>query len=147
MRRTPKDTPETFDVPPLTTPAAPLILTRDRGRPKKNGMPPMPSLQISDLEQQMLDSFISGYLREYPDLTESDKFILQLAGLEYINYHRVLAQELESGKIISMARQAPYTPFYAALDRLSVTRRERVKKDGPNAASKAAQEDIRRLFS
>jgi hypothetical protein len=90
-------------------------------------MPPLPELQMSEAEKPMYDYFIDAYLDENPDLTRSDKILLSLAGIEYIKYLRVAAKELETGEVISMARQHPYTNMCRLLEQLSVTRRARKK--------------------
>lgn len=100
-------------------------------------MPALPKFDISDYEQEWYDYFWTTYLQTYPDLTDSDKLLLMLAGIEFIKYLRVAGAELASGEVISQARQHPGTQMNALLDRLSVTRKARERRpreeDDPNA--------------
>jgi hypothetical protein len=116
----------------------PTSVTPLKGRPPKPRMPALPKFEISDYEQEWFDFFQAVYQAEYPDLIESDRLLLFLAGIEFIKYLRVAGAELASGEVISQARQHPGTMMNALLDRLSVTRKAREKKpreeDDPNAA-------------
>ncbi len=105
-----------------------IPIKRGVGRPKKLAPPPRPVMQLAPLEQDMLDYFIQEYTSLYPDLTPADHLLLFLAGLEYIKYLRIIQEELETGKVISMARQHPGTNMRALLDMLSVTRKTRKTK-------------------
>jgi hypothetical protein len=107
----------------------------------------MPRLEVSPLEQQMYDAFIAAQLEENPDLTQSDKMLLQLAGIEFLKYHRVAAQELESGQVISMARQHPYTQMRGLLDSLSVTRKQRKRAGEGDDPSSQTRDELMRLLS
>jgi hypothetical protein len=77
-------------------------------------------------------------------MVPTDYLILHLAGLEYIKYLRVVAEELETGKVISMARQHPGVNMRALLDQLSVTRKARTSR-GQKEEDSDAQE-IRDFF-
>lgn len=143
--RNPDDKPATLSVVPLSQ-AAETAVGRKPGRPRKSEMPPMPALQVTPLEKQMYDYFISAYLEEYPDLTPSDKILLQLAAIEYIKYHRVAAQELESGQVISMARQHPYTQMRGLLDSMAVTRKQRKRDGSDDTTASETQAKLRELF-
>lgn len=59
-------------------------------------------------------------------MTATDQITLQLLAAEYIKYLRMLANEIESGQLVSMARQSPGTQYCRLLDMLSVTRKARV---------------------
>lgn len=100
-------------------------------------MPPLPKFELSPYEQEWFDYFFETHLLEYPDLTEGDKLLLLLADIEFIKYLRVAGAELESGEVISQARQHPGTQMNALLDRLAATRKQRQKQpreeDDPNA--------------
>lgn len=93
---------------------------------------------MTDVEQSLFDYFIEAYKQQYPDMVPTDHLLLHLAGLEYIKYLRVVAEELETGKVISMARQHPGVNMRALLDQLSVTRKARTsrgtKEEEPEAA-------------
>lgn len=111
------------------------------GRPRKLTPPPPPSFGCTDVELVHYNYFIHAYSREYPDLTPTDHIILQLAAAEYIKYLRMLANEIESGMLVSMARQSPSTSFRGLLDMLSVTRKARAKGTAPKE-----DEDTERLL-
>lgn len=100
-------------------------------------MPRLPRFEISDYEREWFDYFQAVYRAEYPDLNESDRLLLFLAGIEFLKYLRVAGEELASGEVISQARQHPGNQMNALLDRLSVTRRNREKRpkeeEDPNA--------------
>jgi hypothetical protein len=123
----------TFDTHPLTPDDSPAPI----GRPPKPKMPRLPRFEISDYEREWFDYFQAVYRAEYPDLNESDRLLLFLAGIEFLKYLRVAGEELASGEVISQARQHPGNQMNALLDRLSVTRKARERKpkeeDDPNA--------------
>jgi len=144
--RTPQDKPATLSVVPLSQ-AAPEAVGRKPGRPKKSGMPPMPELQVTPLEKQMYDYFISAYLEEYPDLTASDKIVLQLAGVVYVEIWRVNVQELESGQVITMARQDLYARMRGLLDSMAVTRKQRKRAGEGDDPSSQTRDELMRLLS
>lgn len=134
---------QTFDTKPLN--ASP----RDRkvGRPPKLEMPDLPDMPMTPSEKAMFDFWIAAFREQYPDLVPTDHLLLYLAGLEFIKYLRVIAEELETGKVISMARQHPGVNMRALLDQLSVTRKARTtgqKQD--DDTTKQAQEQLAKLF-
>lgn len=136
-KRTPTDKPEVLSVPQLT------VLPRgSSGRPRK---PERPDFHFSDEEQVRYDWFLHCFDKEYPDLTPSDWLILELAGVAYIKLLRMNAVEIESGQLITMARQNPSTDFTRYLDMLSVTRKARQNK--PSPADDKSDELIRMLSS
>ncbi len=121
---------------PVTVNARPLTTTepgrlKGVGRPAKLVMPPLPHMPLTEAEQNLYDFFIAAYHEEYPDLIATDHILLQLAGYEYIKFLRLIAEELESGTLVSMARQHPGVQFRALLDQLSVTRRARNTRGKP----------------
>jgi hypothetical protein len=130
----------TFTARPLTT----TMPTRSRsaGRPPKLEMPELPALRMSEIEQGLFDYFIAAYTQEYPDLIPSDHLILFLAAIEFIKYIRMAAEELESGKLVTMSRQHPGTQLRGLMDQLSVTRKARVagKRDTTNAEEREMRE-------
>lgn len=85
-------------------------------------------MPMTDTEQALFDYFMFAYKDQYPDMVPTDYLLLHLAGLEYIKYLRVVAEELETGKVISMARQHPGVNMRALLDQLSVTRKARTAR-------------------
>lgn len=99
---------------------------------------------MSDAERRVFDDFITEYMREYPDLTQTDYRLLHLAAIEYIKYIRIAAQELESGQVISMARQHPGTAMRALLDQLSTTRKQRTRGAKQNEPEEA--EELRQIL-
>jgi hypothetical protein len=130
-----KETAQTFKVKPLTKTEPPK--ERGAGRPPKLVMPDMPLLPMTEPEQALFDYFLEAYKQQYPDLTPTDLLMLWLAGIEFIKYIRVVAEELETGKVISMARQHPGVQMRALLDQLSVTRKARTagkQQEDPEAA-------------
>jgi hypothetical protein len=146
MPRTPSDkneneTAQGLHVKPLTTTHT---TKRSAGRPAKVPMPDLPAMPMTPVEQGLFDYFMFAYKDQYPDLTPTDLLLLHLAGLEYIKYLRVVAEELETGKVISMARQHPGVNMRALLDQLSVTRKARTtrgqKEEDP------ASEELRNFF-
>lgn len=112
-----------LNVRPLTETEPPK--KREAGRPNNLVMPDLPRLPMTDVERGLFDYFLEAYKRQYPDLTPTDHLMLFLAGVEFIKYLRVVAEELETGKVISMARQHPGVNMRALLDQLSVTRKAR----------------------
>lgn len=82
-------------------------------------------MPLTEPEQALFDFFLEAHRQQYPDLTPTDNLLLWLAGIEFIKYLRVVAEELETGKVISMARQHPGVQMRALLDQLSVTRKAR----------------------
>ena len=127
---------------PLTTiqPATP----RSAGRPAKLVMPDLPQMPMTDVEQALFDYFLTAYKSEYPDMTPTDHLMLHLAGLEYIKYLRVVSEELETGTVISMARQHPGVNMRALLDQLSVTRKARTA--GKKEADSDDEKELKDFF-
>lgn len=113
--------------------------TRKVGRPVKVQMPDLPKLPMEPHEQELFDYWIAAFKEQYPDLAPTDHLLLHLAGLEYIKYLRVIAEELETGKVISMARQHPGVNMRALLDQLSVTRKARTTGQKPSDDENAAE--------
>lgn len=118
--------------------------SRRAGRPENLVMPPLPKMSMTDVEQDLFDFFMESYKRQYPDMVPTDHLLLHLAGLEYIKYLRVVAEELETGKVISMARQHPGVNMRALLDQLSVTRKARTATKKPDEDPDA--EELRRFL-
>lgn len=102
-----------------------LPKTRGRGRPARIEQPPLPTMELSDGEQQLQTYFIEAYRLDYPDLTPTDLILLHLASLEYVKYLRVVQKELETGEVISQARQHPAVNMRGLLDQMGATRRVR----------------------
>lgn len=139
--QTKNETPQAILVKPLTlTERKPAKV----GRPAKLTMPPLPQMPMTAVEQGLFDYFMSAYQEQYPDLTSTDLLLLHLAALEYIKYLRVVAEELETGKVISMARQHPGVNMRALLDQLSVTRKARTARAKPEEDDDAR--DLREFF-
>jgi hypothetical protein len=115
-----------LSVPKLTETEKPRL--RSVGRPAKLVAPPMPKMPMEPAEQDLFDFFMDAFKDQYPDLTPTDLLLLYLAGIEFIKYMRVAAEELATGKVISMARQHPGTQMRSLLDSLSVTRKARLAK-------------------
>lgn len=95
------------------------------GRPAKLARPEMPEMPMSETEHKLFNYFLDAYNEQFDDLTPVDQLTLFLAAIEFIKYLRVAREELETGKVISMARQHPGTNMRALLDQLSVTRKAR----------------------
>lgn len=134
---------QTFSTKPLnTTPKEPKV-----GRPSKLVMPDMPTMPMTAGEQAMFDFWIAAFREQYPDLVPTDQLLLYLAGLEFIKYLRVIAEELETGKVISMARQHPGVNMRALLDQLSVTRKARTAgKQTDDETAKETRAKLDQLF-
>lgn len=115
------------------------------GRPPKLQMPDLPSMPMEPHEQEMFDYWMAAFKEEHPDLTPTDHLLLHLAGLEYIKYLRVIAEELETGKVISMARQHPGVNMRALLDQLSVTRKARTSGSSGKDEDETAKQTRERL--
>lgn len=102
---------------------------------------------MSDSERALFDFWLAAYKEQYPDMVPTDHLLLHLAGLEYIKYLRVIAEELETGKVISMARQHPGVNMRALLDQLSVTRKARnTGKPTEDETAKETREKLDQLF-
>lgn len=128
--QTGNETSQALIVQPLTQTRP--IKERAVGRPAKLTMPDLPAMSMTDVEQGLFDYFMQAYQEQYPDLLPTDLLLLHLAALEYIKYLRVVAEELSTGKVISMARQHPGVNMRALLDQLSVTRRARTARSKPD---------------
>ena len=102
------------------------VKNKTAGRPARLEMPPLPKMQMTEVEQDLFNYFLESYKQEYPDLIPTDYIHLHLAAVLYIETLRVMAWELEEGRVISQARQHPLVQMRATLDQLSVTRRARV---------------------
>jgi len=99
------------------------------GRPRKAVLPDVPQFDgMSDNERAWFDWFRQSMNETHADLTDIDRMLVMFAGLELINYMRVMQSQLETGQVISMARQHPGVQFRALLDLLSVTRKQRGKE-------------------
>lgn len=149
LRRQPNGVPQTFTVKKLETPAQ--LEAPHRGRRKRKlPMPPLPQAMLdamTPLEQQHFKFFLDAHHEEYGDsLTQADEISLQQAAIEYINLLRVQADQLESGKIISMARQHPGVQLRQWLDSLSVTRKQR-QATSPKSEDKATADMQQALLS
>jgi hypothetical protein len=130
----PNETSQAVLVRPLTETEP--VKSRGAGRPARLTMPDLPKMPMTEPEQALFDYFMDAYKQQYPDMVPTDLLILHLAALEYIKYLRVVAEELETGKVISMARQHPGVNMRALLDQLSVTRKARTqgkKEEDPDA--------------
>lgn len=101
-------------------------------------------MPMTEVEQNLFDFFLAAYKDQYPDLTPTDQLTLHLAALEYIKYLRVVREELETHKVISMARQHPGVNMRALLDQLSVTRKARTAR-GQKPEDEEARE-LREFF-
>lgn len=143
VRPRPENNPVSISTKPITTTQSTQV--KGAGRPAKLVMPPLPHMPMSPVEQDLYDFFIAAYHEDYPDLTATDHLLLQLAGYEYIKFLRLISEELESGKLVSMARQHPGVQFRALLDQMSVTRRSRIAHGKPDDDAEGAKE-IRDFF-
>lgn len=124
MPRNPADKPELLVVTPLQRVEEP----KRPGRPRKPAEnPPLPTLELNAAETALFDDFQATVLKEYPDITRLDKYILYLAAIEYIKYVRMGQDELKTGQLITMSRQHPGTQFARLIDMLSVSRKARQK--------------------
>ncbi|GHO44543.1 hypothetical protein [Ktedonospora formicarum] len=116
------------------------------GRPKKLEMPALPQALfdgMTELERAHFFYFVDAYREEYPDLTPTDVLNLHMAGLEYISYLRIQAQQISTGEVISQARQHPGVQMRALLDQLSVTRKQRQQQNkGQDDRDKQAAREL-----
>ena len=128
--RADNETSQTIQAAPLTLVQPPKA--RGVGRPEKLVMPPLPEMDMTDVERELFDYFLASYHAQYPDLVPTDHLLLHLAACEYIKYMRVLADEMRTGKILSMARQHPATQMRGLLEMMSVTRRARTMRNKPD---------------
>lgn len=136
-RGQPNEKPEVLTTPPVTN-------IRHIGRPPVAKEPKKPDFHFTEEEQERYDWFIKCYQDEYPDLTPSDKLILELAGVAYIKLLRMCVVEIETGQLITMARQNPSTDFTRFLDMLSVTRKQR-QRTAPAPNDDATDELMKKL--
>ena len=128
---------QTIHAAPLTVVQKPKA--RTVGRPEKLVMPPLPNLPMTPVEQELFDFFMEAYKQQYPDMVPTDHLLLHLAGAEYIKYMRILAEEMKTGKILSMARQHPAVQMRGLLDMLSVTRKARTMRNKPDDSPEEAE--------
>ena len=147
-RRQPNGVPATFQVAKLSSPAQ--LEEPRRGRRRKATMPPLPQELLdgmTELERQHFQFFLDAHHNEYGDsLNQADEIALMQAAIEYINLLRVQADQLATGKIISMARQHPGVQLRQWLDSLSVTRKQRQAASPSKTEDKAAVEMQRALL-
>lgn len=144
-----KPTDQPGEAPSLALTVRPLTAVepakpKTSGRPSKPVMPDLPAMPMTEVEQNLFDFFLAAYKDQYPDLTPTDQLTLHLAALEYIKYLRVVREELETHKVISMARQHPGVNMRALLDQLSVTRKARTAR-GQKPEDEEARE-LREFF-
>lgn len=102
------------------------------GRPKKLTLPPeFQQLldSMSPIEREHYELFRDAHYQIYPDLNIIDKLVVRLMAIEYIKTLRMMAEELESGQLITMSRQHPGVQMRAYADMLSVTRKQRGKAE------------------
>ena len=135
-----KQDTSSMSVRPLTV----TEVVKGPGRPRKLPIPTMPDMPMKPEERALFVYFIDSYREQYPDMVPTDHLILFLAGLEYIKYLRVIQEELDTGKVISMARQHPGVNMRALLDQLSVTRKAR--NVGAKSPEDEATNNARNLF-
>ncbi len=128
---------QTLQARPLTVAQQPK--PRPVGRPEKLVMPPLPEMRMTDLERDLFDYFLASYQQQYPDLVPTDFILLHLAALEYIKWLRIIAEELETGRVISQARQHPAVNMRGLLDQLSVTRKARTAGQKQDSDPEAKQ--------
>src|SRR5216684_158638 len=128
---------QTIKAKPLTSTEP--IKPRSAGRPEKLVMPPLPEMSMTDVERDLFDFFLASYKEQYPDMVPTDYLLLHLAALEYIKYLRIIAEELETGHVLTMSRQHPGTNMRALLDQLSVTRRARTAGRKPDEDPEAKE--------
>lgn len=126
---------ETMKVIKLLDAAAGVKTT---GRPKKLTLPPEFQQLLdamSPVEQEHYKLVVEAHYQLYPDLNILDKLWVRLLAIEYIKTLRMMAEELESGQLITMSRQHPGVQMRAYADMLSVTRKQRgkAKEDDPFA--------------
>src|SRR5258708_19834780 len=127
--------------------AAPQKSGRPVGRPAKMEMPALPELALNPVEQDLLDYFLWAYHTEFPDLKPTDNLILFLAAVEWIKYLRMIREELETGKLVTMSRQHPGVSLRGLLDQLSVTRKARTSHSTPPESDEARDRKSTRLNS
>lgn len=140
----PERTDPTISAPALTESEEPTV--KRRGRPATRvEMPPLPMMEMGANEKALQVYFIEAYRLDYPDMSQTDLILLHLASLEYIKYLRVVAEELETGKVISQARQHPGVNMRALLDQMAVTRKARTAGVKASSDNKDVEE-ARRLF-
>jgi hypothetical protein len=102
-------------------------------------MPALPEMPMTDVERDLYEYFMESYKQQYPDMVPTDLLLLHLAAVEYVKYLRILAEELETGKVISMARQHPGVNMRSLLDMLSVTRKARTIRQKPEEDPEAKE--------
>ncbi len=107
-------------------------------------MPPLPEMTMTDLERDLFDYFLAAYKDQYPDLVPTDYILLHLMALEYIKWLRIIAEELDTGRVISQARQHPAVNFRGLADQLSVTRKARTA--GRKADEDPETADLKRFL-
>lgn len=120
---------------PVEQPEAPK-----RGRPRKLKYPSLPQEifdGMTELEREHFDFFVNAHLEQYPDMIATDHLALHMAALDYISLLRMQASQLQTGQLVSMARQHPGVQLRAWMDSMSVTRKARgpVNKKGEDEAA------------
>lgn len=114
---------------PLVVPSLKALPTEKKGpgRPRGKTPPPPIDFQFEPVERHWYDWIVQSIQDEHPDLTNFDKCLLPLIGVEFIKYLRVATDEVKSKTVISQARQHPATNFARMVDMLSVSRKQRQK--------------------
>lgn len=126
-----------------------MIEQRRPGRPQALEMPaiPQPILDgMDELEQQHFYHFIQAYTdaykRKYRKLTPTAEIGIVQAALDYVHLWRLQAEQMQSGKLVSQARQHPGTSLRAWLQSAGLQEKDMEQpvkaEDSGKAANRAA---------
>lgn len=128
-RREPNEKPETF----TTAPVVFHVAKRKPGRPKNIELePPLPVFVVTPEEQMLMEWAMAKWRADY-ELKDSDLLLLPLCAAELVKYYRLIAQELQSGSLVTMSRQHPGAMFARFMSQLlGTTRTNRQKNAKPD---------------
>jgi hypothetical protein len=117
----PTDMPRTLKLLPLQ--AKPK---RGPGRPKAVHPPTPPQFEWqNDYERDLYEWLVDRYPVDYPGLKDTDLVFLYIAAAETVKYMRLLGTEIQSGELVTMARQHPGQMLARILDSLLGTTRNK----------------------
>ena len=91
----------------------------------RNNIPGYNSAALTADEKVARAHFIDAFTADYDINTPSDRLILSLAASEYVKSLRLQEKELETGTILTAARQHPINQLLRLLEAMDATRKAR----------------------
>ncbi|GHO55498.1 hypothetical protein [Ktedonobacter robiniae] len=120
---------------------------RGRGRPANLEMPPVPQAILdgmTELEQAHFEHFRDAYTeackKRYGKITPTAEIGIVQAALDYIHLWRMQIEQIQTGKLVSQARQHPGTSLRAWLQSAGLQEKdmmEPAKQEDEKSANRA----------